>query len=394
VDVWLNQTGRATVTVISGSKIVSATFAPNQIAVSMDLGDTSDAPHYGARGVGFSSLINNGFEPSYPLGIEDGAIDWGDFTFSGNADASQALQAVSLDLMHNAGYSGRAWPCVGFPSNCAAPNPLHTDKGDLLLYYPYSLNPDTDYPDSLSAGLFTVLVGPGTNGQGSAPSSPLLNQPGLTSANPITYYASVITDVTLGRNHYPGAQVYLSMDADTSTVVPFGSHGFKNATGNAHVAIVTGTHIVTADFNPGQIYVYHDVDHASVGFGSTTGSTESGYPLSITANSDDDGLVNNSLVGAVSDLTLTPANAANYTAATATLSTNLKSPTTLSGAASSCIGFDPTTSTCSTQTPIALKTNRGDFLISQPYLHEALDNTTTTYSINWGVFWAQTASGH
>jgi len=29
-----------------------------------------------------------------------------------------------------------------------------------------------------------------------------------------------------------------------------------------------------------------------------------------------------------------------------------------------------------------------------PSLLYLVDNTTITYSINWGVFWAQTASGH
>ena len=52
-DIWINQTGKASVTIISGQKVVSANFvAPTQIFVSADLGDTpgpGEPPHMGAR---------------------------------------------------------------------------------------------------------------------------------------------------------------------------------------------------------------------------------------------------------------------------------------------------------------------------------------------------------
>ena len=71
--------------------------------------------------------------------------------------------------------------------------------------------------------------------------------------------------------------------------MPFSSgNGYRNATGKAHVTIVSGQRVASADFDPGQIYVYYDIDHGSIGFGSTgkSGTSESGYPLSITANQD------------------------------------------------------------------------------------------------------------
>jgi hypothetical protein len=325
-DIWINQTGRASVTIISGQRVVSANFAPNQIFVSADLGDTprpTDPPHMGARGVGFGSFTSTGgFEPTYPLGIEDGPMDWCDILNDGfpnpyidGAPSTEATQ-LSVDLVHNVGLGGRGWVCVGFPVRpCNPPTALHTDRGDLYLYMPYSEAVNYDQAETINAGFFVAEVGdPGEENSSTPVTSPQLP----SSPNPISYHGYLISDVTLGSNHYSGAQIYLSFDSDASKVVPFGSgDGFRNDSGSAHVTIVSGRRVTSADFEPGQIYVYYDVDHASIGFGSRArnGSRESGYPLSITANPDSSGLVENSSVGAVSDITLTPAHASNCTAA-------------------------------------------------------------------------------
>jgi hypothetical protein len=400
IDAWVNAAGTASVTVISGAKTVHATFAPNQLLVSIDLGDTVNAPHRGARGLGFSSYTATGIEPSYPLGIEDGTLDWGDIFPPGVA--SPEVTALPLDLAHSSGISGRAWPCAAFPNVCASPAPLHTDKGDFYLYLPYSLGtaPQENFGnDSLSAAFFTVTVGSSEGGVApqltSAGALSTLANSTTPSAKPITYHGYVIADVALGKHFYSDAQVYLSFDADASTAIPFtnGLNGFVNASGNAHVTVVTGGRSVSANFAPGQLYVYYDVGHASVGFGSTAGG--SGYPLSITKNDDNQfsGLVEYSSVGAVSDLTLVSADAALYSPQTATLATDLTNATTLSGGASSCVSFSPATSVCSNLTPVALKTNRGDFYLYEPYTEdESLNGGTGPYSINWGVFWAETGS--
>lgn len=396
-DVWINQTGKALVTIISGEKIISAKFADNQILVSLDLGFTGDA-HFGGAGVGFSSVTAAGFDPAYPLGIDDGTVDWGDIVQQiPPGIASPEVTQLSFDLMHNTRFSGRAWPCVGFPYACTSATPLHTDKGDLYLYLPYSqvsngAGANENFGnDSLSAGFFVADVG--ESNHDSQPWPPTTSS-WAKSTNPITYYGYLISDVTLGRDHYSGAQVYLSFDADTSTVEPFSNvspHGFKNLKGNAHVTIVSGPHIVSADFDPGQVYVYYDTAHSSVGFGSTAGGT--GYPFSITSNTDGNsvggpGLVENSSVSAVSDLTLNPVDVANYTPATASLATDLRNPTALSGAASSCVGFSATTSNCTSVTPIPLETNRGKFYLFEPYRQDL--GTGGQYSVNWGVFWSET----
>jgi hypothetical protein len=417
VDIWVNQTGKASVTIISGDKVVQADFADIQILVSLDLGDTptnGSGPHVGARGVGFSSFTTSaggetGFASSYPLGVEDGTIDWGDIVTGQTPPGvpSKALPELSLDLMHSVRFSGRAWPCVGFPNPCTAATPLQTDKGPLYLYLPYSQVDTnsgktfcsgsttggaslTDLCDSLTAGFFIADVHESSESEGNQPRSPITTT-SAKSANPITYYGYVISDVSLGEEYYRGAQVYLSFDADTSTVTPFSStspHGSKNLKGNAHVTIVSGPQTVSADFDAGQIYVYYDIAHASIGFGSTAGGT--GYPLSITSNMDYNGVVEDSSVGAVSDLTLNHADKSLYTPATASLATDLRNATTLSGEASSCLGFDPTTSNCTSVSPIPLKTNRGNFFLYEPDRQDT--GVGGQYSINWGVFWSEGGS--
>ncbi|SDI38386.1 hypothetical protein SAMN04487926_1169 [Paraburkholderia steynii] len=203
---------------------------------------------------------------------------------------------------------------------------------------------------------------------------------GHALADPITYTGYVLSDVTLGGHYYSGAQVYISLESDTTTALPFSDStgsGYRNEVGRGRVRIVAGRHIITARFEPNQIYAFFDVAHSSIGFGSylTAGRT---YPLAVTAMDDQDGLVTNSSVGAVSDIMTTPANAANYTQDTATLTTNLANETALSGAVSSVPS-------------IALRTDRGDFVLYEPY---TVNYGSGPYSVNWGFFWATLGKGN
>jgi hypothetical protein len=392
VDAWVLQTGVASVTIFSGGKRVHATFAPNQILITSDLGDTADMQHFGARGMGFSSITPSGaLEPAYPLGIEDGTVDWGDIPENGGLE-SPDLDGLPVDLQESVALSGRAWSCVGFPNGCTTPYPLHTDRGDLVLHSPYMTS---DGFDTLAAGFFIVDVGDGCH----EARPPNLKGHGSKRGRPITYYGYLVSDATLGTTPYYGAQIYLSYESDVSAVVPFNngptSHGFINAGGRAHLTLVSSGKVVSADFAPGQIYVFYDVGNASVGFGSMAGGRA--YPLSITANNNNDkhGLVENSSVGAVADLTTTPANATLYTAATATLATDLTNETTLSGGASSCIAFDPITSVCSDFTTVGLQTNRGPFYLPEIYYDdESAFGFASPFTINWGLFWSELGRGH
>ncbi len=400
IDAYINQVGTASVTIVSGRKAIHARFAPNQILISLDLGNTGDV-HVGGRGVGFSSFTSHGIEPAYPFGIEDGTIDYGDILSPGVA--SPALLGLSTDLQHTTAFAGRVWSCVGFPDTCAAANPLQTDRGTLYLYTPYSLGtPAGGGNDSLSAGFFVVDVGErdfdrdrDRDDDLDEDGVPELESRGFRCTSPITYFGYTIADVSLGNDFYPAAQVYLTYDAEASAVVPFNngptSHGFMNSSGNAHLTVVSGQHVASADFAPGQIYVYYDVGSASVGFGSTAGGPA--YPLTISANQDFNGLVENSLVGAVSDLTVTPANALNYSPETASLATDLTNVTLLAGAADSCVSFTPLTSACFGVTAIPLQTSRGPLLLLQQYSDdESANGVPGPYSVNWGLFWTELGS--
>jgi len=154
---------------------------------------------------------------------------------------------------------------------------------------------------------------------------------------------------------------------------------------------VSGSRVHSADFAPNQIYVFYDVGNASVGFGSTAGGA--GYPLSITANQDTytgSGLVENSTLFALLDVGTTPGNAQYYTAETLTLATDLTNATALTGAANSCVAFDPLTSACSNFTPAPLQTSHGAFLMFEPYTDdETAYGVPGPYSVNWGVFWSE-----
>jgi hypothetical protein len=380
-DIAINTMGVASVTIATARRTVHATFAANQIFVSLDRGSIiPGVTNFGARGVGFgyfSPSSQGGVEVAYPLGIEDGTIDWGDA-----ASPSAELQNIPLDLQNSGGYSGRAWVCLGFPNEtCPTPTQgLHTDHGDLFLYQPYFNN---FFGDTIQGGFFVTDVG----GARRSSLTPPLSAYGT---KPITYNAYVISDASLGGVFYPAAQVYLSFEADASKVTPYNDssgHGFINSVGRAQVTIINGRRTATAFFAPNQLYVYFDVTHASIGFGSNAGGR--GYPLSLTSNQDSSGLVENSSIGAISDILTTPADAANYTTATAGLVTDLTNATALSGAASSCVGFDPSTTICSNLTPIPLATSRGAFLLYEPFTDdETTTNGTAPFSVNWGLFWS------
>jgi len=278
---------------------------------------------------------------------------------------------------------------------------LKTDKGDFYLYQPYSI----PFNDTLSSGFFFVDAGVQT--------SPAEAFSEDDHVQPITYTGYLTSDVELGGVVYYGARIYISFDANPHTVKPFsdGTLGFLNEVGKAHVRVISGNSVITADLAPNQIYVYFDITNSSVGFGSYAGGR--GYPLSLTANGPP--LTANSLVGAVSDIIVNQ-DPLNYSPNTAALAKRMEAAplagkTTLSGPACSCIAFDPTTSICSNFTPVPLSTtNLGSLYLFEPYTVDActyritiplfstaLDNACNSsptdgplfISVNWGSFWVE-----
>ena len=383
--------GKASVTVSTSRRTVHATFAPNQIFVSLDQGDPTNPPLVGGRGVGFgmfSATAAGGVEPAYPLGIEDGTIDWGDA-----AIPSIGLQVLPLDLTESSSFSGRAWVCLGFPDQtCPTPTAaqaLHTDHGDLFLFQPYV---NTFAGDTIEGGFFTADVNPCRFCSNGSFLSPVGSGFG---SKPINYNGYLLTDVSLGGQLYTGAQVYFSMASDASRVVPFAdssSQGFINPVGVAQVQIRTGGRTITAFIAPGQLYVFYDTTHQSIGFGSYAGGR--GYPFNLTQNHDSPGLVENSVLEALGDIATTPADVVNYTAGVPGLATDLTNATVISAGVSSCAtSFDPVTSICSNLTPVPLYTSRGKLYVFEPYTDDetTLDGSSP-FSVNWGMFWSELGS--
>lgn len=370
--------GTARVTIVSGERKVQATFAPNQLFVSLDQNN---------GGVGFGSCDpSGGVEPAYPLGVAGGTI-FGS-VIAVNIFPSPEMAALSTDLAHTTAFSGRAWVCVGFPtfgSPCALPNPLHTDKGDLVLQPPYqAIDPTVtppSYNDTLSGGLFTAVVnGPSIVGD-------VAQAPILSSDFGITYNGMLITAVTIGGRTFTGALVYLSFEASPLTMFPFSdatSYGYFNPFGRAKATIVANNTRTTAHFAPGQLYVYYDVKNSAVGFGSWAAGR--GYPLAFTAT-EPGGFFGfqHSTLGAAAEIMRKPADAVNYTPPTATLITKLRNSTTLSGNASSGGALDPATAICTKLSPTPLSTSLGKLYLFEPYTDDLTRTGMHQYSVNFGI---------
>jgi hypothetical protein len=381
VDIVYNQTGTARITIVDDNKTVHASFEPNQIFVSFDLTN---------GGVGFGSCVptclvplptSPNLQPAYPLGVAGGIVD-GPVNLAFSPSPEEV--ALSADLMHDVGFSGRGWVCVTFPdSTCPAPTaPLKTNKGDLFLFQPYQGEPLAS-SKVLNAGLFFVDA---TDPDSGFPPS-LFMPSSRDSADRITYNAFLTSDVSIGGRLLKNAKIHLFFSSHRSEVEPLsgsGPHAFVNEDGTARVVITKGASTIRVKFDPHQLYVFFDPSTASVGFGSFGSAGGRAYPITFTNNT----LNTPQLAGAVSDIINNPANAANYTPETATLVTNLKNETVLADFASSCPApaFDPATSNCSNlTTPTKLTTNKGDFFLFEPYTQT---QNSSTFSNNWGVFWS------
>jgi hypothetical protein len=96
----------------------------------------------------------------------------------------------------------------------------------------------------------------------------------------------------------------------------------------------------------------------------------------------------------VSDIVTTPADASKYTPETASLVTDLRNETVLASFAFSCTGFDPATTACpNPQSPAPLSTDKGAFLVYEPYrFGGSSGGILWPYSNNWGMFWSTIGS--
>nr|WP_294555715.1 hypothetical protein [uncultured Rhodopila sp.] len=371
-NVSFNPTGTARITILTGDRSEHARFAPGQIFVSYDHDNT---------GTGFGSYApDHSVQPAYPLGVSlFGTVE---------ASGSPAEAALPTDLAHDTGMNGHGWVCATFPapiySNtlCPAPGaPLSTDKGDLYLYQPYQNEPTPAGNGGYVPGAGFFFADTKTPNEG--PPFSLLGRTEDGSPEDITYNLFLISDVALGGETFTNAKIHLSFRSRPSKVAPLsggGPNAYINEDGIARAIITSGDRTIGATFAPHQIYIYFDPSKQSVGFGSYTGGRA--YPASLTQNPSFDA----QLVGAVSDIVTTPADASKYTPETASLVTNLQNETVLASFAFSCTGFDPATTACSNpESPAPLSTDKGAFRVYEPY---RFGGTVWPFSNNWGMFWS------
>jgi len=137
---WLPK-GNARIAIRQHGKEVTAKLLPGQVFVSVDRC---------SGGIGFGSLPSaGGFEPGYPLAFTNG---------DARVDAYCAGNSCLTGTVYG---SGSVYSCVGYPANCADPNPLQTDAGVLLFYTPYQDFYSSNWPryGSLNRGFFSMYPG-------------------------------------------------------------------------------------------------------------------------------------------------------------------------------------------------------------------------------------------
>lgn len=145
VNIWLNTYGTTTVTVMSQGKTAHAQFT-DSLFVSLD-------QNGGGVGLGSYDAAGN-FNPTYPVGIQDGIPD----CIVGDGDCvnpNAETLALHADLVSNTTLSGRAWSDSCFLAGGGCDGiPLHTSGGLFLLKRPYY---DSSF-DPYVTGIFRATV--------------------------------------------------------------------------------------------------------------------------------------------------------------------------------------------------------------------------------------------
>jgi hypothetical protein len=380
-----NSTGVARVTIVDHEKVVTARLNPNQIFVSFD--QDEGGVGFGSFGPGYtapSCTDPTSLQPAYPLGLHHGTMDGISHLYLGYS-ANQ--EAFPVNLQGNVGFSGKGFTCVGIPEQDCEPAtvPLITDHGDLFLLQPYTQTSSTDGTNDPLGGAFFFQE----TGHSGLPLPASVLAPSSTRANgSITYHLLLVSDVSLDGKLYQNASIHLSFQSRISEVTPLadgGPNGAVNTHGQARVEIRQGGRTVSANFEPGQIYVYFDSATASAGFGSFSGGR--GYPAVIAPTYVH---IDTELLAAVADILTTGSR--NYSSATVDLAyaTDLKHETMVADYVSSCTDIDFSLGVCyNLPSSRRLLTDKGDFYLEQPYNVAPYTDPSAEIrnSNNWGVFW-------
>ena len=185
-----------------------------------------------------------------------------------------------------------------------------------------------------------------------------------TLAAPMSYTASLVTDIKVGGRSFHNAAVTFTFVGDTNDITavvdgqgnqisstlctPATGWFFWLTKGSASFAVHSNGKTVAGHFAQGQIFVALDTCNGGIGFGSYTGptGTEFAYPVAFTLGTAMAAALNGS---------------------------GLSYSGMMSGNAWSCIGFPPTGSSvlpytgCYDPSPYPLHSDKGDVFVYLPY---------------------------
>jgi hypothetical protein len=202
----------------------------------------------------------------------------------------------------------------------------------------------------------------------------------------------LVSDVSLDGEPFQNASIHLSFQSRISHVTPLsdaGPNGAINTHGAARVEIKQGARTISANFAPGQIYIYFDSSTATAGFGSFSGGRA--YPAALAPTQVH---IDTELLAAIADIL--NGGSTYYSSETADLAhvTDLKHEMMLADYVSSCTDFDFSNyfGVCyNLPSSRRLITDRGDFYLYQPYNMNSFSDldpkSPVRSSDNFGVFW-------
>jgi hypothetical protein len=240
-------------------------------------------------GIGFGAFLGpNGLEPAYPLAFTLGTAE-----YAAIIDLSPLTTVV--------GTTGSAWSCIGYPpggannlpatttGNCIPPDnyPLKSDIGDIFVYQPYYEYQDagstaiaSNHSGSTNRGAF--LVRPKTHGTAAS-------QGASESAHEsgVVYTLQTVADGSIGGHPFNQALVTFQMISNAKSVtsqpspVNASKALYENRAGYATVTIDDGGEVISAEFEPGEVYVRYDTGAGVAGFGSQISPT---YPIALNCS--------------------------------------------------------------------------------------------------------------
>jgi hypothetical protein len=222
-------------------------------------------------------------EPAYPLAFTTGSAEYAAITY-GNPLTGGPLSVT-----------GSAWSCIGYPplpvgalagttnGECTPPDsyPLKSDIGDIFIYQPYYEGTglggiDSNHSGSSNRGAF--LVGPNAHDRFAAAGAQESD-----SESGVVYTLQTVADGSIGNHAFYQALVTFRMISDKKSVTTQPSPVdatkplYENR-GYATVTVDNGGQVITAKFEPGEVYVRYDTGAGVAGFGSRISPT---YPVAL-----------------------------------------------------------------------------------------------------------------